>query len=202
MRHRDFITVICSAAGCVFTAGARQTLLPQETRGAKIREGGVLYPGKTDTQRHPNRRRPFWVLILVAALAALLVLPISASAQEEEGRIQITFSKPGYDNGSGYLFYHGQRYGLAVSGTKIGRIWVTTIDFIGTASNLHSAADIIGTYNAGDPEAALVRGANTARLENAKGVALEIRAVNLNGRSTLDLSGMTLKNVGWQPLSE
>jgi hypothetical protein len=157
---------------------------------------------KTNTKKHPNGPDLFWILKFVAALTALLVLPISASAQEEEGRIQITFSKPGYDNGSGYLFYQGQRYGLSVSGTKIGRIWVTTIDFIGTASNLHSAADIIGTYDAGDPKAALVRRANTARLENAKGVALEIRAVNLNRWSTLDLSGMTLKNVGWQPSSE
>jgi hypothetical protein len=63
-------------------------------------------------------------------------------------------------------------------------------------------ADILGTYNGGDPEAALVRPARTERLENAKGVVLEIRAVNLGRWSTLDLSGMTLKNVGWQPSSE
>ena len=145
------------------------------------------------------------ILKFVAALAPLIVLPIGASTQafaEEEGRIQITFSKPGYDNGSGYLFYQGQKYGLGVSGTKIGRISVSTIDLIGTASNLHNAADILGTYNASDPKAAVVKGAMAARLENPKGVALEIRAVNLNRGSTLDLSGMTLKNVGWQPSSE
>ena len=100
------------------------------------------------------------------------------------------------------MFHQGQKYGLDVSATKIGRIRVTTIDFIGTASNLRSAGDILGTYNGGDSEAALVRRARTVRLENAKGVVLEIRAVNLNGASTLDLSGMTLKNVGWQPSSE
>jgi hypothetical protein len=142
--------------------------------------------------------------IFVVTLAALVLLPITFNPAhaEEEGRVQITFSKPGYGRGSGYLFYQGQKYGLDVSATKIGRIRVTTIDFIGTASNLRSAADILGTYNGGDPEAALVRRAMTVRLENAKGVVLEIRAVNLNGASTLDLSGMTLKNVGWQPSSE
>jgi hypothetical protein len=146
-----------------------------------------------------------WILKFVVTLAALVLLPISTSTQadaEEEGRIQITFSKPGYGSGSGYLFYQGQKYGLDVSATKIGRIRVTTIDFIGTASNLRSAGDILGTYNGGDPKAALVRRATTVRLENARGVVLEIRAVNLNGASTLDLSGMTLKNVGWQPSSE
>ena len=144
------------------------------------------------------------ILKFVAVLIAL-ILPISASIQvvaQEEARIHITFSKPGYDNGSAYLFYQGEKYALGVSGTKIGRIWASTIDLIGTASNLRSVTDILGTYNGADPEGALVRRATTAHLENAKGVVLEIRAVNLGHRSTLDLSGMTLKNAGWQPSSE
>jgi len=141
----------------------------------------------------------------VPILVALIMLPISASIQvlaEEEGRIHITFSKPGYGKGSAYLFYQGQKYGLGVGAAKTGRIWASTIDLIGTASNLRSVADILGTYNAADPKAALVKRATTARLENAKGVVLEIRAVNLGRWSTLDLSGMTLKNVGWQPSAE
>lgn len=139
----------------------------------------------------------------VAALVALIAVPISATNKvlAEEGRIQITFSKSD-GSGSGYLFFQGQKYSLGVSGAKISRMWATSIDLIGTASNLHTAADILGTYNGRDPEAALVRRAATARLENAKGVLLEIRAVNLNRSSTLDLSGTTLKNVGWQPSSE
>jgi hypothetical protein len=131
---------------------------------------------------------------LLAVLVALIMLPINASIQilaEEEGRIHITFSKPWYGSGSAYFFYQGRRYGLGVRNTKIGRIWASTIDLIGTASNLHSVADILGTYDGVDPGAALVRRATTARLENAKGVVLEIRAVNLGRWSTLDLSGMT-----------
>jgi hypothetical protein len=65
-------------------------------------------------------------LSLKAVLLALIMLPISASIQvlaEEEGRIHIIFSKPGYGNGSAYLFYQGQKYGLGVSGAKTGRIW-------------------------------------------------------------------------------
>ena len=144
-------------------------------------------------------------LSLKVILVALTMLPISASMQvlaEEEGRIHITFSKAGRGNGSAYLFYQGQKYELVVGGTKIGRIWASTIDLIGTASNLRRVADILGTYNGADPEAALVRCARIARLENTKGVVLEIRAVNLGRWSRLDLSGMTLKNVGWQPTSE
>ena len=144
------------------------------------------------------------MLKFVATFAVLTALPMSASTQvrAEEGRIHITFLKAGYGSGSGYLFYQGQKYGLAVSSTKIKRIWITTIDLIGTASNLRSAADIIGIYTAADAEAAIVRHAKIARLENPKGVVLEIRAVNLNRWFTLNLSGMTIKNLGWQPSSE
>jgi hypothetical protein len=150
------------------------------------------------------RRRDFRILKFVAVLVALITLLMSTFTlvlAEEEGRIQITFSKPD-GSGSGYLFYQSQKYSLGVSGAKIERMGATSIDLIGTASNLRSAGDILGTYNASNPEAALVRPAATARLQNAKGVVLEIRAVNLNRRSTLDLSGTTLKNVGWQPSSE
>ena len=137
---------------------------------------------------------PFWILKFVAAFVGLIMLAMSASTQvlAEEGRIQITFSKSD-GSGSGYLFYQGQRYSLGVSGAKIGKMWATSIDLIGTASHLRDPGDILGTYNASDPKAAL---------QNEKGVVLEIRAVNLDRRSTLDLSGMTLKSAGWQPSSE
>jgi hypothetical protein len=119
------------------------------------------------------------MLKFVAAVAVLTVMLMSATQVEaEEGRIHITFLKAGYGSGSGYLFYQGQKYGLGVSSTKIRRIWITTIDLIGTASILRSAADVIGTYAAADAEAAIVKHAKTARLENAKGVVIEIQAVN------------------------
>jgi len=142
-----------------------------------------------------------WTLKFVATFAALTVLAIGAPGlvHADEGRIHITFFKGAYGSGSGYLFFQGQRYGLGVSSTKIGRIWVTTIDLIGAASNLRNAADIIGTYKAVDAQAATISRSKMARLENAKGIVVEIRAVNLNRLFSLNLSGMTIKNLGWQP---
>jgi hypothetical protein len=70
------------------------------------------------------KRNMSFISKFVAVLFALITLPISVSIQvlaEEEGRIHITFSKPGYGNGSGYLFYQGQKYGLGISGTKTGK---------------------------------------------------------------------------------
>ena len=157
-----------------------------------------------NAQKLSNGRGPLWMLKFVAVFAALTVMPTNVSTQVDaaEGRIHITFLKAGYGSGSGYLFYEGQKYGLAISSTKIRRVWITTIDLIGTAFNLRSAADIIGTYTAADAGVTIVRRAKIARLENTKGVVLEIRAVNLNPWFSLNLSGMTIKNVGWQPSPE
>jgi hypothetical protein len=137
----------------------------------------------------------------VATFAVLTVLAITAFSQvhADEGRIHITLFKGEHGSGSGYLFFQGQKYGLGVSSPKIRRVWITTIDLIGTAFNLRNAADIIGTYTAIDAQAATISRSKVARLENTKGIVIEVRAVNLNRLFSLDLSEMTIKDLGWQP---
>jgi hypothetical protein len=160
----------------------------------------VIHNLRTFGERHVV----FRTLKFVAAFAVLTVLAIAASSSlhADEGRIHITFFKGEKGSGSGYLFFQGQKYGLGVSGTKIGRVWSTTIDLIGTASNLRNAADIVGTYAAVDAQSATISRSKVARLENKKGTVVEIRAVNLNRLFSLNLSEMTIKNLGWQPSSE
>ena len=41
MRRREFITLLGSTAGCLSTAGAQQSLIAQERRGAKNQEVGL-----------------------------------------------------------------------------------------------------------------------------------------------------------------
>ena len=141
---------------------------------------------------------------LVASFIWLAVLPTIAVSQvlADEGRIHITFFKAAYGSGSGYLFFQGHKYGLSVSGPKIRKVWITTIDLIGTASKLRNAAEIIGTYTGVDDQVATVRHAKVARVQNEKGIVLELRAVNLNRLFSLNLSGMTIKNLGWEPAPE
>ena len=160
----------------------------------------MIHNSKNFAERHIV----FRTLKLVVTFAVLTLLAITASSQvrADEGRIHITFFKAAYGSGSGYLFFQGQKYGLGVSSTKIRRLWVTAIDLIGTASNLRNAADIIGTYTAVDAQSATISRSKMARLENAKGIVIEIRAVNLNRLFSLNLSGMAIKNLGWQPSSE
>jgi hypothetical protein len=140
---------------------------------------------------------------LVTAYAALPVMSMSAYAQSdvEPSRLQITFMKA-KGEGNGNLFFDGQKYGLSINGIKISGFRITRIDLVGTALNLRSASDIIGTYTATDAKGATVGYARMAELANQKGVVLEIRGVNLRRRFTLNLSGMDIKNLGWQPSSE
>jgi hypothetical protein len=131
---------------------------------------------------------------------ALLLVAASGPADAESGRIQITLDKTGY--GSGNLFYEAQKYGLSISGIKVSGFRITKVELTGTALNLDSAADIVGTYAGGDAGVAIVGPAKTARLENPKGVVLEIKGVNLSRKFTLNLDGITIKTLGWQTSQE
>ncbi|MBO0715939.1 MAG: hypothetical protein J2P55_01205 [Rhizobiales bacterium] len=99
-----------------------------------------------------NWRRVVWTLQFAVAIIALTTMSTLASAQNdaETSRIQISFLKVARGSGSGYLFYQNQKYALAIVAPEIKRIWPTSIDLIGSASNLRGASDIIGTYTAGD----------------------------------------------------
>jgi hypothetical protein len=69
------------------------------------------------------------MLQFAMALGALTAMLTLASAQTDtDGRVEITFQKAGRSGGSGYLFYQGQKYGLAIAGPEIKRIWATSID--------------------------------------------------------------------------
>jgi hypothetical protein len=137
----------------------------------------------------------------VVIALALLLTGISRPTYAETGRIHITLDKTGY--GSENLFYDAQKYGLSISGVKFSGFRITRIELTGTALNLNSAADIIGTYTgAADAQVSIVGHAKTARLENPKGVVLEIQGVNLNRKFTLNLDGITIKTLGWQTSQE
>jgi len=130
---------------------------------------------RTCAQRSPDRRKFFWMLKLLTAFVALTVMSMSAYAQSdvETGRVQITFMKAARE-GNGNLFFEGQKYGLSINGIKIGGFRIKRIDLVGTASNLRSASDIIGTYTA-DAKDATVAYTRMAQLGNQKGVVLEVR---------------------------
>jgi hypothetical protein len=155
---------------------------------------------------HSMMSRPAFIcgLPIAVVLAAFTAMPLAGSAQTaaQTARIQITLVKTARGGGSGILFYETQKYGLGISGPRPKGIWTTRVDLVGEVSNLRNAKDIIGTFTAVNGGFALLERSKTAVIENPKGVRLEIRGVNLKRSFSLDLSGMMITNVGWEPSQE
>jgi hypothetical protein len=133
--------------------------------------------------------------VVVAATVMLLGASTQSHAQTT-GTVQIKILKVGLivgvGGGSGTLTYQGVQYPLAVGGVSIGTIGVAGVDLVGTAFNLHNPADIAGTYGAASASLAIVGGGKVARLQNEKGVILEVQGGQVGLEASLSLGGMTL----------
>src|SRR5215469_4860089 len=81
---------------------------------------------------------------------------------------------------------------LRFSGVRFGTIGVASVSLAGTASHLRSAADIAGGYTTVGAGFAFVGGPKVARLQNARGVVLRLRGVQVGFNLSLNLSGMTV----------
>ncbi len=132
----------------------------------------------------------------LAVAAALILVGASTQSHAQTGTVHLKLVKVGFivgiGGGHGTLTYHGHRYRLGVGGVGIGTIGVAGAELAGTAYNLHSPADIAGTYGAASASGAFVGGAKVARLQNEKGVILELHGVQLGFEVTLGLAGMTI----------
>jgi hypothetical protein len=140
-------------------------------------------------------RWPKFGAAIVAATIILLGVATQSHAQTT-GAVQLKIVKVGFivgvGGGDGTLTYHGRTYRLGVGGVSLGTIGIAGANLVGTAYNLHNAADIAGTYVAGSASVAVVGGAKVATLQNEKGVVLKIHGVQLGLEASFSLSGMTL----------
>ncbi len=132
----------------------------------------------------------------IIALAAMLV-GTSAPSEAGTGKVRLRVAKAGFiigvGGGSGTLTYLGKTYPLSVGGVGLGTIGVAEAKMTGRAYNLRSPSDIVGTYQAESASVAVIGGPKVARLQNAKGVVLELRGVELGLEATLGLGGMTIE---------
>jgi hypothetical protein len=134
--------------------------------------------------------------VAAIAIAAAMLVGASAQSRAQTGSVRLHIVKAGFivgvGGGSGTLVYHGKRYPLSVGGIGVGSLGVAAVDLVGSASNLHSPADIAGTYGAAGAGATFVGGAAVARLQNEKGVVLELRGAQVGFQVSLGLGGMTI----------
>jgi hypothetical protein len=140
-----------------------------------------------------------WNFAEPARLFAVAIALASASptAYAETARVHITLFGARPADGAGVMFFHTRRWRLHVSGVDIKAPVPERAELDGSASNMHVAGDIVASFHPAAPGAAIVSGSRAARLENAKGVVLELRGMNL-GASDLDLAGMVIGSRGWR----
>ncbi len=67
------------------------------------------------------------------------------------------------------------------------------MNLTGVALNLHNPADIAGTYGAAGAGGTFVGGAAAVRLQNEKGVVLELHGPQMGFQVSLGLAGMTIR---------
>ncbi len=140
----------------------------------------------------PSRFSKFAVAL--TALAALALIPATASA--ETGTVRLKVTKVGFivgvGGGSGVLHFKGRNYRLSVGGVSAGTIGVAGADLVGTATNLHHPGDIAGVYSAASGSIAVAGGGKVATLQNSKGVVLSLHGRQVGFEASLALGGMTV----------
>jgi hypothetical protein len=133
---------------------------------------------------------------LALTAAAIIFMSASSPSSAETGTVRMKITKAGFivgvGGGSGTLSFKGKQYPLRIGGVSAGTIGVAGADLVGTASNLRTASDIVGTYSAVSGSASIGGGVKAATLQNAKGVVLRLQGRQVGFEASLSLSGMTV----------
>jgi hypothetical protein len=134
----------------------------------------------------------------VAALAAAFCILTAAASpsQAQTGTVRLHIVRAGFivgvGGGSGTLHFNGRTYRLNIGGIGLGSLGVSAVDLRGTATNLHRASDIAGTYGAAGAGATFVGGGQVATLQNGRGVVLTLSGPQVGFQVSLGLGGMTI----------
>jgi hypothetical protein len=134
----------------------------------------------------------------LAAMLAVLVagLPTASQAQTT-GTVVVQVTKAGFivgaGGGSGVLTFQGKRYPFSVGGLSLGvTVGVSSAEFRGRALNLRQASDLAGTYTAIGGGAAVAGGGGAVRLQNSRGVVLELQGRRVGFEFSVAVSGATI----------
>jgi len=134
-----------------------------------------------------------------AIRAALIALTVTGagltSAYADGGAIRFNVIKAGFvvggSGGSGTLIFHGRGYRLAIGGVSYGFTFgASATDFVGTVSNIRTAADVNGVYGAAGAGAAVGVGAGAIVLTNQNGAVLTLAGRQAGLIVAADLNGL------------
>jgi hypothetical protein len=133
-------------------------------------------------------------------LVALATMVVSVSADPTwaaTGTVHVEIAKAGFivgvGGGRGTLVFQGRRYPLSVGGLSFGAtIGASKAELVGRAYNLRRPSDIAGTYTAVGGGVAVGGGASAIRLQNAKGVVLDLRGRTIGLELNANVSGVEI----------
>ena len=137
-------------------------------------------------------------LLVATALGGMLLAGcLPTAAQADTGSVRVVFTKGGFivgvGGGEGVLTFRGHHYRFSVSGMSVGfTIGASTTQFTGHALNLHSPADIQGTYAVIGAGAAVAGGAGGVQLQNEKGVILQLAGGKVGVELSAAVGGVTI----------
>ncbi|MGO4525171.1 hypothetical protein AB4097_09955 [Microvirga sp. 2MCAF35] len=131
------------------------------------------------------------------ALATTFVSVSAGPAWAATGTVHVAIARAGFivgvGGGRGTLVFQGRRYPLSVGGLSVGAtIGVSKAELVGRAYNLRRPTDIAGTYTAVGGGVAAGGGASGVRLQNAKGVVLELRGRTIGLELNANVSGVEI----------
>ncbi len=132
---------------------------------------------------------------LVMTVALVVSPALTLPAWAETGTVNIEILKAGFivgvGGGRGTLIFHGRHYPLRIGGLSFGAtIGASKAELVGRASNLRRASDIAGTYTAIGAGAAVGGGVSAIRLQNGKGVVLDLKGRNIGLELNTSVSGV------------
>jgi hypothetical protein len=132
-----------------------------------------------------------------AMITAVLLLGTATQSHAQTAIVHLKIVKVGFivgvGGGHGTLTYNGHVYRLGIGGVGIGSLGIAGVNLTGVALNLHHPADIAGTYGAAGAGGTFVGGAAAVRLQNEKGVILELHGPQMGFQVSLGLAGMTIR---------
>jgi hypothetical protein len=129
-------------------------------------------------------------------VAAIMLIGALSQSYAATGSVRFHIVKAGFivgvGGGSGTLNFNGRNYRLSIGGINVGTIGASAVDLVGTAHNLRTAADIVGTYTQSSAALAVVGGGRVATLQSSNGVVIKVRGPAIGLEASLSLSGMTI----------
>jgi len=137
------------------------------------------------------------IRVALIALATVVGISFSSSAQADSGTVSLVIYKAGWfiggSGGSGTLTFRGRTYSLSTGGLDYGLVFGGSKTVLrGRVSNINRPSDVAGVYGAAGAGIAVGSGARAIVLTNQKGAVLELSGRQTGLMANADLSGLAI----------